>query len=120
MSLLLLFNQNVQASEDQMRAVNSADWTGIAARLADDPLALASILSEIAKLDQMIVEANLSNSDRVQAGAAIDAIKLLAHAPKPEWQTIVTLLNGPTINALCNVITIAGVVVGAIIKLILG
>lgn len=119
MSLLLLFNQTVPSADELSQAVNSADWTGITARLANDPVALASILSEVAKLDQMLAAANLSNSDRMQAGSAIDALKLLARAPQPEWRAIVVLLSGPTVTALCNVITVAGVV-GAIIKLILG
>ncbi|MEG3153470.1 hypothetical protein [Sphingomonas sp. RB1R13] len=119
MSLLLLFNQGVPRSAELTHAISSADWTGIAQRLADDPVAVATILDEIAKLDELIAKANLSNADRRQAGSAIDALTLLSHAPQPEWRAIVVLLNGPTIIALCNVLTIAGMVV-AIIDHILG
>ena len=114
----MLFNQNVPSADELSQAVNSADWTGITERLANDQVALALILGEVAKLDRMLAAANLSNADQMQAGPAIDALKLLAHAPQPEWRAIVALLSGPTVSALCNAVTIASVV-GAIIKLIL-
>ena len=119
MSLLLLFNQNVPQADQLVNAINSADWTGIEQRLSVNPEALASITAHIEQLDDLLERANLTNAQRVQAGAAVDALKSLIHAPQPEWKAIAVILAGPTITALCNIKEIAEVV-GTIIRLIVG
>ena len=119
MSLLLLFNQNVPQADQLVKAVNSADWTGLEPRLAANPERIASITAQIEQLDELLACANLTNAQRVQAGAAVDALKSLVHAPQPEWKAIAVILAGPTITALCNIKEIAEAV-GAIIHLIVG
>ena len=119
MSLLLLFNQNVPRADQLVKAINSADWTGIEPRLAASPERIASIASLIEQLDEVLEGANLTNAQRVQAGAAVDALKSLVHAPQPEWKAIAVILAGPTITALCNIKEIAESV-GSVIQLIVG
>ena len=119
MSLLLLFNQNVPQADQLVKAIHSADWTGIEPRLAANPERIAAIIAQIEQLDDLLAGANLTNAQRVQAGAAVDALKLLAHAPQPEWKAIAVILAGPTITALCNIKEIAEAV-GTLIRLIVG
>lgn len=119
MSLLLLFDQNVPQANHLVSAINSADWTGIEKRLAANPEAVASIAAQIKLLDELLAGANLTNAQRVQAAAAVDALKSLVHAPKPEWKAIAVILAGPTITALCNIKEIAEAV-GTVIRLIVG
>ena len=119
MSLLLLFNQNVPQADHLVNAINSADWTGIEERLAANPETVASIAAQIYLLDELLAGANLTNAQRVQAAAAVDALKSLVHAPQPEWKAIAVILAGPTITALCNIKEIAEAV-GTIIGLIVG
>lgn len=96
-----------------------ADWTGIEKRLAEDPAAIASIADKVEQLDRLLAGANLTNAERVQAGAAVDALKSLVRAPQPEWKAIAVILAGPTVTALCNFKEIAEVI-GAIIGLFVG
>lgn len=119
MSLLLLFNQNVPQADQLVSAIDSADWTGIEQRLGANPKALASIAERVKQLDELLAAANLTNAQRVQAAAAVDALKSLVHAPQPEWKAIVVILAGPTITAICNIKEIAEAV-GTIIRLIVG
>ena len=119
MSLLLLFNQNIPQADKLVNAINSADWTDIEPRLAASPEAVASIAAQIEKLDELLAGANLTNAQRVQAAAAVDALKSLVHAPQPEWKAIAVILAGPTITALCNIKEIAEVV-SKIVGLIVG
>ena len=119
MSLLLLFNQNVPQAEELTTAIEGADWTAIGLRLASDPQAVASITGEIGKLEELLAQANLTNAERVQAGASINALKSLIFTPTPEWRAITVILSGSAITALCNLKEIAEIV-GLIIRLVLG
>ena len=117
MSLLLLFNQNLQADEETARTAdglrekvlaNSLDWTGIEDRGRANPQANEKTRSAISDLKVLIEKTDLTNSEKAKAVAIANALDALIESPEPEWRTILELFSSP---ALKGVIGIANLVV---------
>ena len=117
MSLLLLFNQNLQADEETARTAdglrekvlaNSLDWTGIEDRGRANPQAHEKTRSAISDLKVLIEKTDLTNSEKAKAVAIANALDALIESPEPEWRAILELFSSP---ALKGVIGIANLVV---------
>jgi hypothetical protein len=103
-----------QPSDDPIveiqRAINSADWTGIAQRIQPDQLASIKrqVRSILATIDQSEADEKTKENFKIYVNAAISALE----APDPPWKAIVELLNHPGLTAILTVMNVLQIIFG--------
>ena len=112
MSLLLLFNQNLQRDEVTARAVdqirervlaNSFDWTGIEHRGLSNVETCDKARSAISDLKVLIERTELTNTEKAKAVAIANALSALIDSPEPEWRIVLELFSSPALNGVIGV-----------------
>ena len=112
MSLLLLFNQNLQREEETARAVDnirervlarSFDWTGIEHRGLSNLEACDKARSAISDLKVLIEKTGLTNTEKAKAVAIANALSALIESPEPEWRIVLELFSSPALKGVIGV-----------------
>lgn len=89
-------------------SVNSSDWTG---RIDVSQTKLAQIREKIGEIRSFIDVAELSNKQKANALAIVDATEALVDAPDPQWPEILRLLRSPILS---NITSLAGLLFSVI------
>jgi hypothetical protein len=104
---------NYRWSEDgtlSSKLVESADWTGIAARIG--PTELGEIRDKVRALRDSIEQSPLDQRAKANALRRIEALQTLLEAPDPPWKAIIELLNSPLLTAFLNAAAIMTIIFG--------
>ena len=98
-------------SGQEIVSVLSAAWTG---RLDISEAKKDEIRQNLVKIRKFVEEARLSNSQRVNALAIIQATATLVETPDPLWPEIMRLLRSPILANLSGVASLILAIVGII------
>ena len=98
-------------AESLPRAIQSADWTGIAARIGPAQKQKISSLSDALK--RAIEQSDLDQRSMQNAIAHVEAVERLTEAPDPPWRLVVELLAHPVLQAFVTTIQIAQIILEA-------
>ena len=93
-------------------SVQSAAWTG---RLDISETRKAEIREKLAEIRIVIEQSRLSNSQRANALAVIEATEKLVETPDPLWPEIMRLLRSPVLGNLNGVASIVLAIIGIIL-----
>ncbi len=93
-------------------SVQSAAWTG---RLDLSETRKAEIRAKLVEIRQIIEQSRLSNAQRANALAIIDATETLVETPDPLWPEIMRLLRSPVLSNLNGVASLVLAIVGIIL-----
>jgi hypothetical protein len=93
-------------------SVQSAAWTG---RLDISEARKAEIRAKLSEISAIIQKSRLSNSQRANAVAVIEAAEKLVETPDPLWPEIMRLLRSPVLSNLNGVASLVLAIVGIIL-----
>ncbi|MCW3836847.1 hypothetical protein ACFQ1E_11775 [Sphingomonas canadensis] len=99
-------------SGNRIVGVQSAVWTG---RLDISEARKAEIRHKLSEIRRIIEQSRLSNSQRANALAVIEAADILVETPDPLWPEIMRLLRSPVLANLNGVASLVLAIVGIIL-----